>query len=67
MPYERDEIADAVLSDMCTRDRLSWRSMCPMIFFNVVEVHNPLRVMRQFGRWQDVPPIFLATNVAWHK
>lgn len=67
MPYDRNEVATMALSALCTRDRTSWRSVCPMLFFFVVEGHNPMRVMRQFGRFQDFPPITYATSSQLHR
>ncbi|KAL0326865.1 UNVERIFIED_CONTAM: protein MAINTENANCE OF MERISTEMS [Sesamum angustifolium] len=32
-----------------------WRSICPLIFYAIVEMHNPERVLRQFGMMQNIP------------
>ncbi|KAL0423975.1 UNVERIFIED_CONTAM: hypothetical protein Sradi_0932300 [Sesamum radiatum] len=32
-----------------------WRSICPLIFYAIVEMHHPKRVLRQFGMMQNIP------------
>ena len=32
-----------------------WRSSVPLIFYAIVEMHRPERVVRQFGMKQNVP------------
>ncbi|XP_073127156.1 serine/threonine-protein phosphatase 7 long form homolog [Henckelia pumila] len=32
-----------------------WRSVCPLVCFDIVEMHRPNRVMRQFGMRQSIP------------
>ncbi|KAL0396034.1 UNVERIFIED_CONTAM: protein MAIN-LIKE 1 [Sesamum calycinum] len=32
-----------------------WRSICPLIFYAIVEMHHPERVLRQFGMIQNIP------------
>ena len=32
-----------------------WRSSVPLIFYAIVEMHRPERVVRQFGMRQNVP------------
>ncbi|KAL0340390.1 UNVERIFIED_CONTAM: Serine/threonine-protein phosphatase 7 long form [Sesamum radiatum] len=32
-----------------------WRSICPLIFYAIVEMHHPERVLRQFGMMQNIP------------
>ena len=66
-PYERDEIFEADLSDMCRRDDRLWRSVMRMIFFVIVEVHIPTRVLRQFGRNQRTPPQTVSTSQDLHR
>ncbi|RLN03608.1 hypothetical protein C2845_PM13G09080 [Panicum miliaceum] len=46
-PYRNHaKLNDLVLSDMCTRDKDLWRSNVPLVFFYVVEMHLPSRVLR---------------------
>ena len=37
-------------------DQEIWRTMSPLIFFDIVEWHRPERVLRQFGLQQGIPP-----------
>ncbi|KAL0309129.1 UNVERIFIED_CONTAM: hypothetical protein Sradi_5855200 [Sesamum radiatum] len=32
-----------------------WRSICPLIFYAIVKLHHPKRVLRQFGMMQNIP------------
>ncbi|RLN13030.1 hypothetical protein C2845_PM09G18490 [Panicum miliaceum] len=64
-PYNRDELEDLLLSELCTRDAQR-RSGVPLIFFLVVELHLPHRVKRQFWRLQDFPPEPISTSQALH-
>ena len=34
----------------------AWRASIPLICFDIVEVHLPERVMRQYGMVQGIPP-----------
>ncbi|XP_073051737.1 serine/threonine-protein phosphatase 7 long form homolog [Primulina eburnea] len=36
-------------------DKEYWRSVCPLICFNIVEMYRPDRVLRQFGQLQHIP------------
>lgn len=66
-PYDRDEIDEADLSELCTRDSNVWRAVTPLIFFVFVERHLPTRVLRQFHRKQYTPPHAPPTEQALHK
>ena len=37
-------------------DQEIWRTMSPLICFDIVEWHRPERVLRQFGLQQGIPP-----------
>ena len=39
----------------CTEGEDIWRAVVPLISFNIVEWHQPDRVMRQFGLQQPIP------------
>ena len=43
------------LPDICRSGQGIWRSRCPLICFNIVELHLSDRVMRQFGLEQVIP------------
>ncbi|RVW98745.1 Serine/threonine-protein phosphatase 7 long form-like [Vitis vinifera] len=52
-PYTDDILA--LLPDICLADQDIWRTMSPLIFFDIVEWHRPERVLRQFGLIQGIP------------
>ncbi|KAH7842642.1 hypothetical protein Vadar_007634 [Vaccinium darrowii] len=54
MPY-KPEVLDA-LPPYCHAGMAIWRASVPLICFSYVEMHQPERVMRQFGFRQHVPP-----------
>ncbi|KAK9103756.1 hypothetical protein Sjap_021010 [Stephania japonica] len=54
-PYPETVIRD--LPANCSSGRGIWRTKAPLIFFCVVEMYNPDRVMRQFGLKQRIPPL----------
>ena len=66
-PYEHDEITEADLSVLCRRDDRLWRSVTRMMFFVIVEVHIPTRVLRQFGRNQRTLPQTVSTSQELHR
>jgi hypothetical protein len=61
------ELVDLILSDMCERDKVLWHSNVPLIFFYVVELHLPSRVLGQFGTAQAFPLETPSTSKEWHK
>ncbi|KAK9140067.1 hypothetical protein Scep_009748 [Stephania cephalantha] len=63
-PYPEAVIMD--LPAYCSSGRAIWRTRAPLIFFCVVEMYNPDRVMRQFGFRQMIPPL-QSTNMQLHK
>ena len=40
---------------ICLADQEIWRTMSPLICFEIVEWHRPERVLRQFGMQQEIP------------
>ncbi|KAL0289905.1 UNVERIFIED_CONTAM: hypothetical protein Scaly_2688800 [Sesamum calycinum] len=44
-----------------------WRSICPLIFYAIVEMHNPERVLRQFGMMQNIPDQPDTRDMSLHK
>ncbi|KAK4393346.1 Serine/threonine-protein phosphatase 7 long form [Sesamum angolense] len=44
-----------------------WRSICPLIFYAIVEMHHPERVLRQFGMMQNIPDQPDARDMSLHK
>ncbi|KAL8470402.1 hypothetical protein ACS0TY_033036 [Phlomoides rotata] len=45
---------------------LIWMSQCPLINIDIVEIHHPNRVLRQFGMVQGIPPHIAATHASLH-
>ncbi|KAK4411050.1 hypothetical protein Sango_0178000 [Sesamum angolense] len=44
-----------------------WRSICPLIFYAIVEMHHPERVLRQFGMMQNIPDQQDTRDMSLHK
>ncbi|KAK4389156.1 Serine/threonine-protein phosphatase 7 long form [Sesamum angolense] len=44
-----------------------WRSICPLIFYAIVEMHHPERVLRQFGMMQNIPDQLDTRDMSLHK
>ncbi|XP_071914096.1 serine/threonine-protein phosphatase 7 long form homolog isoform X1 [Coffea arabica] len=53
MSYSDDILPS--LPDYCKRGERIWRTRVPLIFWHIVEIHCPDRVMRQFGMRQKIP------------
>ncbi|KAK1684504.1 hypothetical protein QYE76_045352 [Lolium multiflorum] len=54
----------ADLNHKCTEEARFWRMRCPLICMWLVEHHQPQRVMRQFGLYQECPPVWQDTDKA---
>ncbi|KAH7864060.1 hypothetical protein Vadar_025269 [Vaccinium darrowii] len=52
-PY-KDSLIE-LMPPFCSAGRNIWRAKVPLINFNIVEMHQPERVMRQFG-YRQLPP-----------
>ncbi|KAK1683943.1 hypothetical protein QYE76_044791 [Lolium multiflorum] len=55
------------LNHKCTEEARFWRMRCPLICMWLVEHHQPQRVMRQFGLYQECPPQWQDTDKALHR
>ncbi|KAL0287632.1 UNVERIFIED_CONTAM: hypothetical protein Sangu_2684300 [Sesamum angustifolium] len=44
-----------------------WKSICPLIFYAIVEMHNPEQVLRQFGMMQNIPDQPDTRDMSLHK
>ncbi|KAJ4772485.1 hypothetical protein LUZ62_056742 [Rhynchospora pubera] len=64
LPYEGK--MDLLPANCRAQDRELWRTTAPLIFFWIVEMHNPGRVARQFDRFQKIPPYLRDTNESLH-
>ncbi|XP_075500293.1 serine/threonine-protein phosphatase 7 long form homolog [Primulina tabacum] len=51
--YQKNDIDVMTITD--SYDNKIWRCVCPLICFDIVEMHRPNRVMRQFRRRQSIP------------
>ncbi|KAF7021226.1 hypothetical protein CFC21_034211 [Triticum aestivum] len=65
-PYREDRVKTLHLAPICTQDSHLWLTQAPLVFFFMVEVYTPERVMRQFGLHQECPPPFRDTSVELH-
>ncbi|KAK1603813.1 hypothetical protein QYE76_027486 [Lolium multiflorum] len=69
-PYGTYYHIGAGMSDLnpkCLEEARFWRMRCPLICMWLVEYHQPHRVMRQFGLYQECPPQWQDTDHALHR
>ncbi|KAK1681211.1 hypothetical protein QYE76_042059 [Lolium multiflorum] len=57
----------ADLNPKCVEEARFWRMRCPLICMWLVEYHQPHRVMRQFGLYQECPPQWQDTDHTLHR
>ncbi|XP_051200138.1 serine/threonine-protein phosphatase 7 long form homolog [Lolium perenne] len=57
----------ADLNPKCLEEARFWRMRCPLICMWLVEYHQPHRVMRQFGLYQECPPQLQDTDQTLHR
>ncbi|KAK1650604.1 hypothetical protein QYE76_068409 [Lolium multiflorum] len=55
------------LNHKCVEEARFWRMRCPLICMWIVEHHQPHRVMRQFGLYQECPPQWQDTDKELHR
>jgi len=59
-PYENQRVDERVgsyaLSSLCIRDAALWLTTKKLVVDITIEDYAPHRVMRQFGRRQQIPP-----------
>ncbi|KAK1606857.1 hypothetical protein QYE76_030530 [Lolium multiflorum] len=65
--YYRIGAGMADLNHKCPEEARFWRMRCPLICMWLVEYHQPHRVMRQFGLYQECPPQWQDTDQALHR
>nr|XP_051220683.1 serine/threonine-protein phosphatase 7 long form homolog [Lolium perenne] len=65
--YYRIGAGMADLNPKCLEEARFWRMRCPLICMWLVEYHQPHRVMRQFGLYQECPPQWQDTDHALHR
>ncbi|KAK1692487.1 hypothetical protein QYE76_009184 [Lolium multiflorum] len=69
-PYGSFYRIGAAMTDLnpkCTEELAFWRMRCPLICMWLVEYHQPHRLMRQFGLYQESPPQWQDTDHALHR
>nr|XP_051212666.1 serine/threonine-protein phosphatase 7 long form homolog [Lolium perenne] len=65
--YYRIGAGMADLNPKCLEEARFWRMRCPLICMWLVEYHQPHRVMRQFGLYQECPPQWQDTDQTLHR
>ncbi|XP_062193625.1 uncharacterized protein LOC133897064 [Phragmites australis] len=65
-PYREERVNELLLAPICTQDSHLWLTQAPLVYFYMVEVYMPERVMRQFGLHQVCPPPLRDTSVELH-
>ncbi|KAL9667450.1 hypothetical protein QQ045_001809 [Rhodiola kirilowii] len=63
-PY--DEKLMERLHPLWLESRKLWTADVPLIYFNIIEWHHPIRVMRHFGWKQSIPPAPIAYTNEHH-
>ncbi|KAK1602447.1 hypothetical protein QYE76_017275 [Lolium multiflorum] len=65
-PYGSFYRISATINPKCVEEERFWHMRCPLICMWLVEYHQPHRVMRQFGLYQECPPQWQDTDHALH-
>ncbi|KAL0406979.1 UNVERIFIED_CONTAM: hypothetical protein Slati_4011800 [Sesamum latifolium] len=64
-PYDMD--SDVIMAYAADFNPQLWRSSCPLIFYAIVEMHHPERVIRQFGMRQNIPEATDTRDMSLHQ
>ncbi|KAL0431387.1 UNVERIFIED_CONTAM: Serine/threonine-protein phosphatase 7 long form [Sesamum radiatum] len=64
-PYDMD--SDRIMAYAADFTPELWRSTCPLIFYAIVEIHHPERVLRQFGMRQNIPEMPDSRDMTLHQ
>ncbi|KAL0404267.1 UNVERIFIED_CONTAM: Serine/threonine-protein phosphatase 7 long form [Sesamum radiatum] len=64
-PYDLD--SDVIMAYAADFNPQLWRSSCPLIFYAIVEMHRPERVLRQFGMRQNIPEAIDTRDMSLHQ
>ncbi|KAL8489494.1 hypothetical protein ACS0TY_025406 [Phlomoides rotata] len=64
VPYDPASPDISGLGDLCVT--ANWMSQCPLINIDIVEIHHPNRVFRQFRMVQEIPPAVEHTHASLH-
>ncbi|KAL0352322.1 UNVERIFIED_CONTAM: protein MAINTENANCE OF MERISTEMS [Sesamum calycinum] len=64
-PYDME--SDVIMAYAGDFNPQLWRSICPLIFYSIVEMHHLERVLRQFGMMQNIPDQPDTRDMSLHK
>ncbi|KAL0457382.1 UNVERIFIED_CONTAM: F-box protein CPR1 [Sesamum latifolium] len=64
-PYDME--SDRIMAYAADFTPELWRSACPLIFYAIVEINHPERVLRQFGMRQNIPEMPDSRDMTLHK
>ncbi|KAL0448597.1 UNVERIFIED_CONTAM: hypothetical protein Slati_1416100 [Sesamum latifolium] len=64
-PYDME--SDRIMAYAADFTPELWRSACPLIFYAIVEIHHPERVLRQFGMRQNISEMPDSRDMTLHK
>ncbi|KAL0367006.1 UNVERIFIED_CONTAM: hypothetical protein Sradi_3590700, partial [Sesamum radiatum] len=64
-PYDLD--SDVIMAYAADFNPQLWRSSCPLIFYAIVEMHHPERVLRQFGMRKNIPEAIDTRDMSLHQ
>ncbi|KAL0436339.1 UNVERIFIED_CONTAM: Serine/threonine-protein phosphatase 7 long form [Sesamum radiatum] len=64
-PYDMD--SDRIMAYAADFTPELWRSTCPLIFYAIVEIHHPERVLRQFGMRQNISEMPDSRDMTLHQ
>ncbi|KAL0289657.1 UNVERIFIED_CONTAM: hypothetical protein Sangu_2607600 [Sesamum angustifolium] len=64
-PYDME--SDVIMAYAGDFNPQMWRSICPLIFYAIVEMHHPEQVLRQFEMMQNIPDKPDTRDMSLHK
>ncbi|KAL0356132.1 UNVERIFIED_CONTAM: Serine/threonine-protein phosphatase 7 long form [Sesamum radiatum] len=64
-PYDMD--SDRIMAYAADFTPELWRSTCLLIFYTIMEIHHPERVLRQFGMRQNIPEMPDSRDMTLHQ
>ncbi|KAL0435107.1 UNVERIFIED_CONTAM: Serine/threonine-protein phosphatase 7 long form [Sesamum radiatum] len=64
-PYDLD--SDVIMAYAADFNPQLWRSSCPLIFYAIVEMNHPERVLRQFRMRQNIPKAIDTRDMSLHQ
>ncbi|KAL0444638.1 UNVERIFIED_CONTAM: hypothetical protein Slati_2186500 [Sesamum latifolium] len=64
-PYDMD--SDVIMAYAADFNPQLWTSSCPLIFYAIVEMHHPKRVIRQLEMRQNIPEATYTQDMSLHQ